>query len=203
MDEKTIFNGGFLTKKLPIALCYLFATTAFAQNAEEIKEIQQKTEVAKLRLFSGITQKSTLSINALKQKAQKLNIPFEGKTANGIFQLQGFNQKGRLIYYITYNAGASSATGANLLNTGGGHYELDGDGMRVFEWDGGATLVSHREFGGRAKQKDNPRTTSPHATHVAGTMIASGIDKRAKGMAPKAELHASAKIGRASCRERV
>ena len=190
MDEKTIFNGGFLTKKLPIALCYLFATTAFAQNAEEIKEIQQKTEVAKLRLFSGITQKSTLSINALKQKAQKLNIPFEGKTANGIFQLQGFNQKGRPIYYITYNAGASSATGANLLNTGGGHYELDGDGMRVFEWDGGATLVSHREFGGRAKQKDNPRTTSPHATHVAGTMIASGIDKRAKGMAPKAELHA-------------
>ena len=94
MDEKTIFNGGFLTKKLPIALCYLFATTAFAQNTEEIKEIQQKTEVAKLRLFSGITQKSTLSINALKQKAQKLNIPFEGKTANGIFQLQGFNQKG-------------------------------------------------------------------------------------------------------------
>ena len=101
MDEKTIFNGGFLTKKLPIALCYLFATTAFAQNAEEIKEIQQKTEVAKLRLFSGITQKSTLSINALKQKAQKLNIPFEGKTANGIFQLQGFNQKGRPIYIIS------------------------------------------------------------------------------------------------------
>ena len=67
MDEKTIFNGGFLTKKLPIALCYLFATTAFAQNAEEIKEIQQKTEVAKLAtLYTSFEENQFLQSLAIQ-----------------------------------------------------------------------------------------------------------------------------------------
>ncbi len=55
-------------------------------------------------------------------------------------------------------------------------------------WDGGAVRVTHHEFAGRAVQRDAPSTSSGHATHVAGTMVAGGADPSARGMAPAAPL---------------
>ncbi|HAG06173.1 MAG TPA: hypothetical protein DCG68_04845 [Cryomorphaceae bacterium] len=99
---------------------------------------------------------------------------------------------GAPIYYITDNANAAISIGANKLHTGGGlGYTLNGQGMQIGEWDGGATLVGHQEFGNRATQSDNATSLSNHATHVAGTMIASGVQVSAKGMAPQASLLAN------------
>ena len=67
---------------------------------------------------------------------------------------------------------------------------LDGLGIIIGEWDGGAVLASHQEFGGRVTQMDNPENSSSHATHVAGTMIGNGIDHDASGMAYRASLNA-------------
>jgi hypothetical protein len=57
----------------------------------------------------------------------------------------------------------------------------------------GAARTSHVEFGGRAVTRDTPSFVNPsgnanHATHVAGTMIAAGINPQARGMANQARL---------------
>ena len=77
------------------------------------------------------------------------------------------------------------------MNTGGSTgYNLDGAGITVHEWDGGAVRVTHQEYAGRAVMGDGVTTTHYHSAHVAGTLIASGVDALAKGMAPAANLRA-------------
>ncbi|HEX7192954.1 MAG TPA: S8 family serine peptidase, partial [Thermoanaerobaculia bacterium] len=77
-------------------------------------------------------------------------------------------------------------------------YNLSGDGIVLANFEFAPLDVSHVEFGGRAtveftctstdtdcKDNDNKE----HITHTTGTMIASGVNPLAKGMAPKATLH--------------
>ncbi|SDE16834.1 hypothetical protein [Riemerella columbipharyngis] len=59
--------------------------------------------------------------------------------------------------------------------------------MKVYEWDAGFLLTTYQEFGGRVIQKDRPSEFSDHSTHMAGTMVASGVNAKAKGMVPKAD----------------
>ena len=50
-------------------------------------------------------------------------------------------------------------------------------------WDESRPLATHVELVGRITQKDNPTSTDDHPTHVAGTMIATGVNPLARGMA--------------------
>jgi hypothetical protein len=59
---------------------------------------------------------------------------------------------------------------------------------RLAIWDGGNALATHQEFGDRIKLQENLSTTDIHGTHVAGTMIASGVNANAKGMSFGADL---------------
>jgi PKD repeat protein len=94
-------------------------------------------------------------------------------------------------YYMTNNANSSATVSTNKVNSGGGYgYTLDGSGMTVHEWDGGAVLGTHQEYSGRVVMGDGVTTTHYHSTHVAGTLIASGVVGSAKGMAPAASLRA-------------
>jgi Subtilase family len=71
-------------------------------------------------------------------------------------------------------------------------YNLTGDGvvLSLFEPEGPPD-ATHQEFGGRLiSHFAAGRTANDHATHVSGTIIAAGINPRAKGMAPTATLHA-------------
>jgi subtilisin family serine protease len=71
-------------------------------------------------------------------------------------------------------------------------YNLTGDGvvLSLFE-PNGPPDVAHPEFAGRVINHFAPaRAVDTHATHVSGTMVAAGINKDAKGMAPTATLHA-------------
>ncbi|MBD3222003.1 S8 family serine peptidase [bacterium] len=65
-------------------------------------------------------------------------------------------------------------TGLNLLG-------LNAPGELAL-WDGGVVRVSHQEFSGRATVLDGGTSLSDHATHVAGTMVAAGVDVQATGM---------------------
>lgn len=95
------------------------------------------------------------------------------------------------VYYQTNNRDAAISTSTNHLWPGGrSGLNLDGSGMTMREWDGGAVRVSHQEFGGRVVQGDNPSSLSNHATHVAGTLVAGGFDTSAIGMAYAANLRA-------------
>ncbi|MGP1500849.1 MAG: hypothetical protein ACTTJM_03580 [Bergeyella cardium] len=101
----------------------------------------------------------------------------------------GFDTSGKPIYYSTYNRDAAIGTGAAQLQDLK-IYNLEGENITLHEWDGGAVRTSHREFEGRATQKDDPQKEIDHATHVGATLIGAGINARAKGMAPKAKLNA-------------
>ena len=71
-------------------------------------------------------------------------------------------------------------------------YNLSGNGVVLSEFELANADTSHPEFSGRFTSHVSGSPISPdsrHATHVAGTMIAQGIDPRAKGMAPAASLH--------------
>lgn len=104
-------------------------------------------------------------------------------------QLMGVDESGMPMYFITNNVVAANSTATSRVWPGAAlGYNLAGQGMTVGEWDGGATRLTHQEFGGRAVQVDGATTLSDHATHVAGTLIAGGVQASAKGMAYMAQL---------------
>lgn len=103
---------------------------------------------------------------------------------------------GRPVYFKTDNLGAAITTRANQMWQGGNvGVVIEGDGYnKVGIWDGGAVRRTHQEFNNtgisRVTQGDGAATNSDHATHVAGTIVAGGVNANAKGMAFKAQLKA-------------
>lgn len=137
------------------------------------------------------------SIDFEKKKSEALqfakshDIPIFIETDEVFMELMSIDKNGQPQYYTTENVSSSATISTNKVNPGGSAgLNLDGGGMTVHEWDGGAVLDSHQEFGGRITQVDGVTTTHYHATHVGGTMIASGVVSAAKGMAPAANLSA-------------
>jgi len=92
-------------------------------------------------------------------------------------------------YYMTHNADAADTVSTDECLPGGSSgLNLTGSGVTLGVWDAGGVRTTHQEFGGRATQMDSPGSTHYHSTHVAGTLIASGVVGAAKGMSPSASL---------------
>jgi len=71
-------------------------------------------------------------------------------------------------------------------------YNLSGAGVVLSLFELAPADATHPEFGGRLTTHISGSATgadSQHPTHVSGTMIASGLNPQAKGMAPAATLH--------------
>ncbi len=122
--------------------------------------------------------------------AKQKGWPVTMKTHNGnIAFLTAVDPFGLPIYTSSQNnIIAAATTGASKLWSGGSSgLNLSGSSNSVkgkmAVWDEGGVLATHVELTGRVLQKDNPSSTSEHSTHVAGTMIASGVNPLAKGMA--------------------
>ncbi|MBN2559748.1 MAG: S8 family serine peptidase [Phycisphaerae bacterium] len=106
----------------------------------------------------------------------------------GVIELQAV-VNGIPKYYMTHNADAADSISTDECLPGGSSgLNLTGSGVTLGIWDGGGVRTSHQEYGGRATQIDSPSGTHYHSTHVAGTMIASGVVGAAKGMSPSAYL---------------
>ncbi|NLN94585.1 MAG: S8 family serine peptidase [Bacteroidales bacterium] len=90
--------------------------------------------------------------------------------------------------YITHNLNAARTTGTNKLWPGDSlGLNLTGNGYIIGIWDGGGVRTTHQEFGSRVTIMDGA-SLRDHATHVGGTMIASGVVQTARGMAQQAVL---------------
>ncbi|WOC51387.1 peptidase S8 [Bergeyella porcorum] len=185
---KTLLGNGLL----PIAAGFmLMPSFFFAQTAKQAESIKKQTNLKGLNAFKKNLTSRAVTTKMLKSQAEKMNIPFSGKEGNKLFQLQGFSKKnGTPMYYITYNAEAAVGNGASKLHSSGGIFGLDGEDIVIHEWDGAGANEDHREFEGRVMQVDKPSSNHEHSAHVAGTLVAAGIDGKAKGMAPKAYLFA-------------
>ncbi len=104
-----------------------------------------------------------------------------------IFELMRI-ERGIPRYYITENLNAAKTISSNKLWSGAGFgYALSGLGVLLGEWDGGKVLTTHQELTGRVTAADLA-SLSAHSTHVAGTMIATGVNAAAHGMANQATL---------------
>lgn len=109
----------------------------------------------------------------------------------GRAELVGVYENGKPKYYVTHNREGGITSRANKVHTGGGAgLDLNGQGMVLGEWDGGAVRLSHPLLDNRVTQVDVPPTYSDHSIHVAGTMIGTAdvVGGAATGMAPEAEL---------------
>ncbi|MGA9377730.1 MAG: BPSL0067 family protein [Phormidium sp.] len=106
------------------------------------------------------------------------------------------------------NRNAADTTNADQLWSGGGlGLNLNGSGVTVGVWDEAKVRNTHQEFGSRVVISDAASKFSDHATHVAGTIGATGVNSEARGMANQVnirsydwnnyfqELEAAAKTG--------
>ncbi len=123
--------------------------------------------------------------------AQKYDWPIRSVGPNGrVLELQRV-EDGWPVYYVTHNLGAADTISADEVWPGGGAgLTLTGEGVTLGVWDGGRVNDAHQELRGRVVQMDNPFWEDDHATHVTGTMIAAGVDSRARGMSYAATVNA-------------
>ncbi len=186
-----------LVKALLLAFT-LSTTMTFAQTLQQKQEISSKYDKSKLtQLKQDFTQKEN------SRKAQAINMAslrgweiLKANSDGSVDELVAVSKDGQPIYYTIYNEDAARSTRANHLNIGGSlGLSLDGQNMTAHVWDGGPTRVTHQEFdgpGGNNRVSINDGVTglngnSFHAQHVTGTIVASGVQAAAKGMAPRAQ----------------
>lgn len=169
---------------LTLLLCVFIYSASFAQTTANKSELQR------------IADRETADFNNRNAEAIRLaaerNIPLIIETPERRYaELQYFNESGVPQYYITDNANAAKTISTDQVYAGGSAgLSLTGSGITARQWDGGAVRTSHQELTGRAVMGDGATTLNFHSTHVAGTLIASGVQASAKGMAPAAQLRA-------------
>ena len=177
-------------------LFLLLSVSILAQNKKEKKQIIKKYKLKELNILK---EKYSEAYYKEKNKALLLAPKKGWKTSyindNGsYFELIRVSEEGKPLYYRTFNIDAAASTRTSFLhNNGGLGLNIEGQGMTAHVWDGGIARATHQEYFGDGEESrfsvgDGSADLSFHAAHVTGTMIASGVDPLAKGMAPKATV---------------
>jgi hypothetical protein len=167
---------------LTIFLFQVLISTTFSQTVTNTAELKRAAAIH--------AQKENEEFSRATKMAQQKGWPTSFKTPEGnIAFLIRINERG----YPEYLATNSNLTAANTIGTsslwsgGSSGLNLSGSSPNVKDkmalWDGGRVRSDHTEFANRVIQMDNPAALDDHATHVAGTMMASGVNGNAKGMA--------------------
>lgn len=178
----------------PIALSFLAALAQLAPSmaqerladllADPTTQLQRPADrervVARMRNLDKTRRQNALA------KAARLGFPVRSALPNGRLREIADFQGDTPVYFTTDNAGAAISTGADLLRVP--PYSLTGSGVTIGLWDGGTARATHQEFGGRMIVKDTTAPSEDHATHVGGTLIASGVVVAAHGMAGAATV---------------
>ncbi len=164
-----------------VTLAVFFALSGSAQVKTNTPELQRAAQLAAIRQQDLSNRLTMLS----RQKGWPLLIHYK---KGGRAVLSGIDPNGMPLYVAAYDNLISAQTigtdqlwpgGSTGLNLNGSLASMKG---KIAIWDEGIVLPTHVELTGRVLQKDKPSSTSLHSTHVAGTMIASGVNPAAKGM---------------------
>ncbi|APG66481.1 peptidase S8 [Tenacibaculum todarodis] len=169
------------------------ASTLSAQNEKEINKIKSRYNLEKLQtLKNSFKQKASSDKQNAIQIAQQRGWKTKFTTNDGrMLELQRV-VNGKPIYYTTFNVDAAKSTRTDHLNSGGSlGLNLMGQNMTAHVWDGGLARTSHQEYDGaggtnRFSIGDGTTALHYHSAHVTGTIMASGVNANAKGMAPHA-----------------
>ncbi len=170
-------------RNLIICACLFVSTMAIAQTTEEVR-IQRVEEMKRSQSVSEEARKARVDAYLLANKDAKRVIALED---GSVAVLQDVIN-GHPSYDAPDNKGAAETTGANQLRTGGSlGINLTGKDIKVGVWDGGYARDTHVEYSGRILTGDgNEFGVSNHATHVMGTILATGVNENARGMASEA-----------------
>ena len=166
------------------------STRAQAAGSETIPDILKEVDMADPEARARVVAKMRLMAerqeNAVLEKARQLGVPVRkegpGHKVSVLYDFRGDEP----LYRSTLNINAAISTGANVIAVA--PYTLNGTGVKIGIWDGGPVRSTHQEFAGRVTKKDSAATGDDHATHVAGTIGATGVQPAAKGMAPKISI---------------
>ena len=158
-------------------------------------DIALATRKAELHALSeNLHKRDANNRGQAKKFARNSGIPLRRELPNGkVLELQRIVPGIGPIFYITYNVDAADTVSTDEVWPGGSAgLDLDGSGMNLAEWDGGAVYAAHTDFIGRLTQVDGATLVSNHSTHVAGTLIGSGegLLAESRGMAYAAHLDA-------------
>jgi hypothetical protein len=153
-----------------------------------ISEILESADMSdpetRAAVVAFMSNREEVRYQAVLAKAELLGIPVRldgpGHKVSILYDFRGEEP----LYRTTLNANAAISTGANLIRQTA-PYNLDGSGIKVGVWDGGSVRNTHQEFNTtRVVKRNSTVAVDDHATHVAGTIGASGFQASAKGMAP-------------------
>ena len=165
-----------------------------AQNKQDKEKITKDYDLTKLdklkeKYSKEFYKQKNKALLLAAQKGWKLKYT---DSKGSQHELIGVTKEGKPLYYKTYNIDAAISTRANFLhNNGGLGLNIEGQGMTAYVWDFGVPRETHQEYDGdggenRLSIGDGTTELGDHAAHVMGTIISSGFDSAAKGMAPKA-----------------
>ncbi len=114
---------------------------------------------------------------------------------NGVMSyIDRIDEGGAMAIKQTHNLESAQTVGAQKLWPGGSTgLNLAGTNVLMAQWDGGDLLTNHSEFatnGQRAFLLDGPSGygVQDHPTHVAGTMMAWGVNASAKGFSNRGKV---------------
>jgi len=180
-----------LKKLVVFSVAALFMLTILPLTGQNLISYDSRRQ-ERLREFSEKMSRQWQKNRAeAEQRARKEEIPVRKVFEDGtVIELQRYWNDIPL-YYTTLNMGAAETIAADKVWQGGGaDLELSGSTEALGIWDEGNVRTTHQEFENRVTWKDVPSSLNDHATHVAGTMIAAGVNPNARGMSYEAELYA-------------
>jgi len=181
-------EDGKLKKIVLLVLFYSLFINLFA-NLDKVIDQTDVSELNSLsiRFYNEWKQKHDEAL----VKAVQRNIPLIIEHDKGFMELSHFDEFDHPIYHILHNSNAAITISTDHVHPGGiAGLNLTGNGILIRQWDGGAVRGTHQELTGRTTNGDGStlNLNSFHSTHVGGTIIASGVQLAAKGMAYDANL---------------
>lgn len=158
------------------------APSASGQSTDQAEELRRLAVQLKASSMEARARAESLALRT----GMPIRTVYED---GGIIELQRI-ENGMPVYYMTENLNAARSVSSDKVWPGGsGGMSLTGSGITLGVWDGGKVRETHQEFETRVVLSDDASSNSQHSTHVAGTMVAGGVDAGAKGMSYQATLN--------------
>lgn len=181
-----------LYKKQLGILLFLLGSSLSTQAQHDLYRTEDKKRIQEIA--EDFSREQTNRYLQSIESAKKQGIKIVDQIGDKKIALQQINELGEPLYLgIESNRRSAQITRTDQLYANGSlgislSGKSDSLAGKLAIWDGGGVLSTHQELVGRVKQQEGSIATDLHATHVAGTMVASGVIASARGMAFGADL---------------
>ncbi len=157
----------------------MLAGTTWAQQAQQNPRMPERAVDA----TGALVLRGQAARDEAAAKGWALRMTIDGNTAELVEV-----RNGRPQYYVETNADAAETSSVDRIFGTGSLWGLTGAGVTIGQWESDGPLRTHQELSG-ATTNQEALGTSRHASHVACTMIGTGVKTSARGMAVNAQIN--------------